>query len=191
MSKTTWVQVADLEQTLSTVASVAPAVLRSCACCWSNWIVSVQCGLYQNVSRLLPVGTVIVWVSVLSPFTGALLPSWAAKEPVWAPEPTTRGENAPLAVHPLRSPVSNPPLVTTVPPPPPVTVSAVVALWPGLTVWLAGETASEKSFPAACPQLGNLKLATRVCQLKLPLAGMYSLTYQNVQSSAGSTVISV
>jgi len=32
----------------------------------------------------------------------------------------------------------------------------------------------------------NLKELSRVCQLKLPLLGMYSLAYQNVQSSLGS-----
>ena len=38
-------------------------------------------------------------------------------------------------------------------------------------------------------QPGNLKLAMRVLQLKLPLAFRYSVVYQNVQSSLGSTVI--
>lgn len=33
---------------------------------------------------------------------------------------------------------------------------------------------------------GNLNEARRVCQLKLPFDGMYSFTYQNVQSSPGS-----
>jgi len=37
----------------------------------------------------------------------------------------------------------------------------------------------------------NLKLAMRVDQLKLPLAGRYSLVYQKVQSSPGSTVIAL
>lgn len=36
-------------------------------------------------------------------------------------------------------------------------------------------------------QPANLKDPMRVFQLKLPLAGMYSLVYQNVQLSAGST----
>ena len=39
------------------------------------------------------------------------------------------------------------------------------------------------------PQLGNLKEPIRVRQLKVPLAGMYSVVYQNVQSSLGSTLM--
>ena len=39
------------------------------------------------------------------------------------------------------------------------------------------------------PQEGNLNEAILVCQLKLPLEGMYSLVYQKVQSSTGSIVI--
>src|SRR5205823_3080823 len=37
----------------------------------------------------------------------------------------------------------------------------------------------------------NLNAAIRVCQLKLPLLGMYSFVYQNVQSSEGSTLMLV
>jgi hypothetical protein len=40
-----------------------------------------------------------------------------------------------------------------------------------------------------CPQPGNLNEAMRVCQLNEPLDGWYSLEYQNVQSSTGSTLI--
>ena len=48
----------------------------------------------------------------------------------------------------------------------------------------------EKSFGGGVPpQLGNLKVPTRVFQLKAPLAGMYWFAYQKVQSSLGSTVI--
>ena len=71
-------QVPVFEQTLSTLASVAPAVLRICICIWSNVIVSVQCGWYQNVSWELPDGTATVCVSVLSPLTGLAEPSCAA-----------------------------------------------------------------------------------------------------------------
>ena len=53
---------------------------------------------------------------------------------------------------------------------------------------LDGEAASEKSDTAG-PQLGNLKLAIRVFQLKAPLLGMYWFVYQKVQSSLGSTAI--
>src|SRR5207245_2029420 len=38
-------------------------------------------------------------------------------------------------------------------------------------------------------QLGNLKLAMRVDQLNVPSVLMYSVVYQNVQSSVGSTVM--
>lgn len=38
------------------------------------------------------------------------------------------------------------------------------------------------------PQLANLNEPMRVLQLNAPLLGMYSLVYQNVQSSDGSTV---
>ena len=64
-------------------------------------------------------------------------------------------------------------------------------LAPCASVRLAGFALIEKSSGVVPPQLGNLKEPMRVCQLKLPLLGMYSLTYQNVQSSVGSTVISL
>ena len=70
VSKVTCVHVVEFEQTFSTVASVAPDVLRICIWIWSYVIVSVQCGWYQNVSRELPLGTATVCVSVLSPLTG-------------------------------------------------------------------------------------------------------------------------
>lgn len=41
------------------------------------------------------------------------------------------------------------------------------------------------------PQLGNLKLAIRVFQLKLPVVFMYCCVYQKVQSSTGSTVMAL
>ena len=72
-------------------------------------------------------------------------------------------------------------------PPMGLTVMVLFPLPPCVTVTLAGEADSEKS--GAAPQLGNLKLAIRVLQLKLPLALMYSVVNQNVQSSTGSTLI--
>ena len=58
---------------------------------------------------------------------------------------------------------------------------------PDATVSDEGFAEIEKSFVGVVPpQLGNLKLAIRVFQLNVPLAGMYSFAYQNVQSSAGS-----
>jgi hypothetical protein len=41
------------------------------------------------------------------------------------------------------------------------------------------------------PQLLNLNEPMRVFQLKAPFEGMYSVVYQNVQSSAGSTVMAL
>ena len=38
-------------------------------------------------------------------------------------------------------------------------------------------------------QFANLKVPMRVCQFQVPFAVRYSLVYQNVQSSAGSTNI--
>src|SRR5438094_10481235 len=95
-----------------------------------------------------------------------------------------------LAVAPEGSPLAESdtvcadPLVTAV-------EIVVVPDWPCVTVMLEGEALIEKSLPPPPPQVGNLNDAIRVCQLKEPLAGSYWLTYQNVQSSAGSTVISV
>jgi len=123
----TCVHVPLFEHTFSTVASVVPDVLRICACCWSNVIVSVQWGLYQNDSVGLPDGTTMVWVSVLLALWAPVLPTWAAKEPVCTGVVTIVGVTPPLVVQPLNVPVSKPPLVTTVAPP--VTVSDVVALW--------------------------------------------------------------
>ncbi len=60
---------------------------------------------------------------------------------------------------------------------------------PWVTVTEAGLTEREKS--GVPPQLGNLNDAMRVLQLKLPVDFRSSLVYQNVQSSAGSTVIAL
>ena len=57
-----------------------------------------------------------------------------------------------------------------------------------IAVWLVGDAATEKS---GVPQPASLKLPIRVRQLKIPLAGMYSLVNQNVQSSLGSTDMSL
>ena len=166
----------------------------------------------------------------------------------------------PVRVHPVKSPVSNPPLVT---PAGPMTTRLTVVLWvfapvpvmvmvyvppgvlvavvtdmadepplvtevglnvapapwgrpealratvwavpivvavdtvyevpvPWFTDWLAGEPEMEKSLVGGgVPQLGNLKVAMRVFQLKVPLAGMYSVANQNVQPSTGSTAIAL
>src|SRR5437868_2923447 len=75
-------------------------------------------------------------------------------------------------------------------------VVAVVTVYdvpePGFTAWLDGEAEMEKSFGGgAAPQFANLKVAMRVLQLKVPLVGMYSVAYQKVQPSTGSTAIAL
>jgi len=59
--------------------------------------------------------------------------------------------------------------------------------------WPRGRGAHRPAFSrlAAYWQVGNLKLAMRVLQLKVPLALRYSLVYQKVQSSTGSTVMAL
>ena len=69
-----------------------------------------------------------------------------------------------------------------------VAVAVAVAVAVGLGVGV-GEG-------AALTHWENLKLPTRVCQLSgskavVELAGMYSFVYQKVQSSVGSTVMSL
>jgi hypothetical protein len=76
------------------------------------------------------------------------------------------------------------------------TDSAVPEVTAVLTVDVPDEPCTNDSEEGAAliekslgPQLGNLNEAMRVFQLKVPFAGMYSLTYQNVHSSTGSTSI--
>src|SRR5262249_17542728 len=135
MSKTTCVQVLVFWHTLSTVASRWPDVSRIFACSWSKVIESRQFGLYQNVSVVAVAGTVIVCVIVLSPLVASMPPSWAANDPLWTGEVTTQ-VTAPLAVQPVKSPVSKPPFVPTGVEPP-VTVSVAPTLW--VVSWLLPE----------------------------------------------------
>ena len=81
-------------------------------------------------------------------------------------------------------------LSETLPVKPPfgVTVTPYVVGLPGLTVWLEGDAATEKSGE---PHPASRKLPMRVCQLKIPSVAMYSLVNQNVQSSLGSIVMSL
>lgn len=72
-----------------------------------------------------------------------------------------------------------------------VTVIVLLPLLPCVTVRLVGEAESEKSGVAAPPQPENLKLAMRVFQLNEPVVFRYSVVYQNVQSSTGSTVMAL
>ena len=69
-----------------------------------------------------------------------------------------------------------------------VTVTVLLPAWPGFSVSEAGEADTEKSGVATPPQPGNLKEATRLLQLNVPVVFRYSVVNQNVQSSTGSTV---
>ena len=69
-----------------------------------------------------------------------------------------------------------------------VIVIVLVPLPPCVMVSEEGDAPIVKSGVGAPPQPGNLKLAMRVFQLKLPVAFMYSVVNQKVQSSTGSTV---
>src|SRR6266852_4917393 len=67
-----------------------------------------------------------------------------------------------------------------------VMVMVLVPLEPWLMVTELGAAAIVKSGVAVVPHDGNLKLAMRVFQLKLPVVFMYSSVNQKVQSSTGS-----
>src|SRR6266536_2121291 len=69
--------------------------------------------------------------------------------------------------------------------------TVVVVAEPAVTDPEVGLVAMEKSLPTVPEQPGSWNEARRVFQLKLPLAGMYSLVYQKVQPSAGSTAMLV
>ena len=72
----------------------------------------------------------------------------------------------------------------------PLCITLVVIGFASSFAVYAGAPATEKSDDAA-PQPGNLKLEIRVLQLKLPVVCRYSLVYQKVQSSTGSTVMAL
>src|SRR5262249_15876316 len=93
-----------------------------------------------------------------------------------------------LAVTPDGNPDADS-VMLPVKPPTGFTVMVLVPLFPWVIVKLAGEAESEKS--GVAPQFGNLKLAMRVFQLKDPVVFMYSVVYQKVQSSTGSTVMAL
>ena len=71
-----------------------------------------------------------------------------------------------------------------------VTVMVLVPLEPCVMVREEGDAPTVKS-GVVLPQVGNLKFAMRVFQLKVPLVLMYSCVYQNVQSSTGSTCMAL
>src|SRR6202158_3358924 len=71
-----------------------------------------------------------------------------------------------------------------------VMVMVLVPLEPWAMVREDGEAPMVKS-GVVLPQVGNLKFAMRVFQLKVPLVFMYSVVYQNVQSSPGSSCMAL
>ena len=95
-------------------------------------------------------------------------------------KPTVVPAGWPLALRPT---VWADPLVTAV-------LIVEVPLAPWATFRLFGPAAIEKS-DGAVLQFGNLNVPILVCQLKVPFEAMYSFVYQNVQSSAGSTLMLV
>ena len=58
---------------------------------------------------------------------------------------------------------------------------------PRTTETVDGLALMEKSLVTTAPQPESLKFATVVCQLNVPFEGMYSVVYQKVQPSTGST----
>src|SRR5664279_1973894 len=77
-------------------------------------MVSVVAGQYQKLRVELPAGTVIVWLSVLSPSGSApdTTPRAADPPPPCAPMTVVDGGTIPAAVHEV-NPSSNPPLWIT------------------------------------------------------------------------------
>ena len=71
-----------------------------------------------------------------------------------------------------------------------VMVMVLVPLEPCAMLREEGEAPMVKS-GVELPQVGNLKFAMRVFQLKVPLVFIYSVVYQNVQSSTGSTCMAL
>jgi hypothetical protein len=72
-----------------------------------------------------------------------------------------------------------------------LTVMVLDPFEPCVTVSEEGAAATVKSGVAVVEHPGNLKLAMRVFQLKLPVAAMYSSVNQKVQSSTGSTCMAL
>src|SRR5436190_822048 len=85
-------------------------------------------------------------------------------------DPASAAASNPASVPPVPAAASDPASA------PPSLPASTAASWPAST---------PPSLPTT-PQDGNLNEPIRVCQLKVPFAGMYSFVYQNVQSSVGS-----
>jgi len=154
----------------------APIVKFGCDAAFTVRLIVVVCVVDPDVpvivTELVPVvaedEAVNVTVEVTLPFAGGV---------------TGFGEND--AVTPLGSPDALK-VVAELNPFRLVTVIVLVPVPPCVTVTELGEAPTEKSGVPVVPQPGNLKLAMRVFQLKLPVVFMYSSVNQKVQSSTGS-----
>ena len=159
----------------------APIVKLGCAVAFTVRVIVVECVVDPDVPVTVTVAVpvaavdeaVSVSVDVTLPFAGGV---------------TGFGENA--AVTPLGSPEALS-VVAALNPFRLVMVIVLVPLPPCVTVTDEGDAPMEKSGVDVEPQPGNLKLAMRVFQLKLPVVFMYSSVNQKVQSSTGSTCIAL
>src|SRR5690242_6886682 len=103
------------------VVVVLVVLSLSVAVAQSNVTVSGQVTLYQKLSVPLPLGTVKVWLMLLSPLVGEDEPASPEKLPECAV--LLIEVAAPEVVQPEKVPVSKPPLVM---PPPPEDVTVTV-----------------------------------------------------------------
>jgi hypothetical protein len=116
---------------------------------------------------------------------GAAVPAFTVRV---ALPPAVTDEGFKLAEAPAGAPLTDRLTVSAVP----ETIAVEMVLLPvpfWFMVSVLGLAAMLKSLEAVAPQEGKRNDATRVRQLKVPFAGMYSVVYQNVQSSVGSTAI--
>ena len=104
------------------------------------------------------------------------------------PEPPLTEVGLRLAVMPAGAPVTDAARLTVLLKPfSGVTVMVLVPLLPGFMFTVSGEGERVKSgIVTGGVQFAIRKVAMRVCQLKAPSEGMFSVVYQNVQSSLGS-----
>ena len=133
--------------------------------------------------------TVVVCVAVAVPVTVRVyVPGVAVPAPTESvePPPVVTEVGLSVAVAPAGVPVTDRVIVSAEP----LVIAVEMVdepLWPWTNERLVGLALMEKSFGA--PQLGSLNVPIRVRQLKVPVVGMYSFAYQNVQPSAGSTLM--
>ena len=102
--------------------------------------------------------------------------------------PVVIDAGARTAVEPEGAPDTDRVIVCEIPDTKVVEIATVPDL-AGARLKLVGLAEIEKSLLTVEAQPGNLNDPMRVCQLNEPLEVKYSFVYQNVQSSAGSTLI--